>query len=481
MANFSRRKFLKDSTCAAMGSTAFLSAAINLGVFNTLAARPHILGNSNDYKAIVCILLSGGCDTYNILVPTENGAYAEYQTTRNDIALDRLNPEELVALERPMGEPEFSVHGRLTEIKTLFDTNKLSFIANIGTLNEPIATNTEYFAGAKRPLGLFSHSDQQMQWQTSLADSRIGVGFGGRLADILHDMNTIDKISMNISLAGKNRFQVGQNTAEFSIANDATAANLGYNGYPSYYSESGFLNDNKNGTINSLADQTYNNIFQQTIGSVAVSTAESIEIYKTALAKLTPISTEFSDTRLSKDLKKTAELISVQQDLGLNRQVFFVRMGGFDNHGNLLDEHNMNLPELNNALFEFKNALEEIGKFDEVLTFTISDFARTLTSNGSGSDHAWGGNQMIMGGAIKGGEIFGEYPSLSLDGNLNITPRGVLIPTTAVDEFYAEVALWFGVSPNDLDYVLPNLCRFYDSSNCTTSIPNDYMPLGMFQ
>ena len=482
MANFSRRKFLRDSTCAAMGSTAFLSSAINLGMFNTLAARPHILNNSNDYKAIVCVLLAGGCDTYNVLVPTDDDPYEEYESTRIGISLDRTDEQQLKILNRPVGMPEFGVHGALGDVKTMFDAGELSFLTNVGTLSEPLANYTEYNdAIKKRPLGLYSHSDQQMQWQTSLPDTRTGLGFGGRMADILHDMNTIDKISMNISLDGKNRFQVGSSTAEFSIANNATQDNLGYSGYPTWYQESGFLNDNKNGTIKSLADQTYNNIFQQTLGSLTSSTADSIEIYKAALGKLTPLSTSFSDSRFSNDLKMVAELISVHQHLGLNRQVFFVRVNGFDNHSNLLDAQNNVLPEVNAGLLEFKNALQEIGKFNDVVTYTISDFARTLTSNGSGSDHAWGGNQMIMGGAINGGQIYGEFPSLALDGLLNVSHRGVLIPTTSIDEFYAEIALWFGVSPNDIDYVLPNLCRFYDSSNCTTSIPTDYMPIGMFQ
>jgi len=474
----SRRKFLGEASCAAVGSTAFLSSILNLGMINTISARPHIIQNSGDYKAMVCILLAGGADTHNMLVPTESSEYSDYSATRQNLALTNA---EMIPLDFDDNGRTFSVHNGMTAVQNLFDQRKLSFISNIGTLIEPIQNRAEYESGIKKlPLGLYSHSDQIMHWQTSVPQSRSAVGFAGRIADIIHDMNSIQNISMNISLNGKNRFQAGNNYNEYSISNNTNENNIGYEGFPSWWSNSGHANDLKNNAIDSLMELQYNNIFHQTFGALGKQTSESIEIFRNALANLVPINTPFSDTRLSEDLKKMAEVIRVRSHLGANRQIFFTTFGGWDHHDNVKDNQNRMLPILSNALGEFYTAMTEIGMADKVVTFTISDFARTLTTNGNGSDHAWGGNQIIMGDAVRGGQIFGCYPSLALENNdLNVSDRGRIIPTTSVDEFYADLALWFGASSNDLNYILPNLCNFY-SPDCTTPLANACGPLAMF-
>ncbi len=482
--NISRRNFIGQASCAAIGSTAFLSSALNLGMINTLAARPHVITNTNDYKAMVCILLAGGADTFNVLIPTEQSEYDDYAATRGDLALDKdaSDPQEIIDLDYDNAGRTFGIHAGMDKVRDMFDTGDLSFIANIGTLVEPIANATEYANGnKKRPLGLYSHSDQIMQWQTSVPTSRSAVGVGGRMADILHDMNTIPEISMNISLSGKNRFQTGNDFNEYSISRNTTETNIGYERYPASWSNSGMLNDMRNNAINNIAEQEYANIFAKTMGSLTKQTSDSIEVFKEAMGRVIPFEEDaFSDTNLSNDLKKIAETISVRQHLGANRQIFFVTLGGWDHHDNVLGNQAAMLPMVSNALHEFNEAMKTINMHNDVVTFTISDFARTLTSNGNGSDHAWGGNQMIMGGPVMGSQIFGDYPSLALENNdLNLHDRGRILPTTSVDEFYAELALWFGVSSNDLDYILPNLCNFY-SSNCPADVPANYAPIGMF-
>lgn len=476
-----RRKFLGEASCAALGSTTFLSSVLNLGMINTAAARPHILGSPGDYKAMVCILLAGGCDTYNVLVPTETSEYQDYQNTRSTLALDiNANPPQLLDLNYNNAGRTFAVNAAMPHTRDLFNSGDLSFLSNIGTLIEPITDADEFINGNKQiPLGLYSHSDQIMQWQTSVPQSRSAVGVGGRIADMIHDMNTIPEISMNISLAGKNRFQAGNTITEFSIDNSTTENNIGFDRFPSWWSNSGFLNATKDSVINSMVNQSYANIFQDTFGDIGQSTMEANEILKVALANVNPLSTQFSTSNLSQDLKKIAEIMSVRTYLGTCRQVFFTTFGGWDHHDNVLGNQAAMLPILDNALNEFNDAMTELGLENNVISFTISDFARTLTSNGNGSDHAWGGNQLIMGGPINGGEIFGDYPSLHLDGDLNVSPRGNILPKLSVDEFYAEIALWFGVSPNDLDYILPNICNFY-SPNCPAAPPANYMPIGMF-
>ena len=477
----SRRKFLGEASCAALGSTAFLSSILNMGMINTLAARPHIIGNPNDYKAMVCILLAGGCDTFNVLVPTETSEYNDYVATRGSLALDYA-ANEIIDLNYNVDGRTFGIHSGMTRVRDLFNNGTLSFVSNIGTLIEPISDYNDFQNGNKKlPLGLYSHNDQIMQWQTSIPQSRSAVGFGGRVADILHDMNTIPNISMNISLDGKNRFQTGNNYNEYSIKNTTDETNIGYEGFPSWWSNSGYANDLKNAAIGNIMEQQYANIFQETMASLTKQTSESIEVFANAFGNVVPLTTTFSPTPLSQDLKKMAEVMSVRSFLGANRQVFFTTFGGWDHHDDVINNQNNMLPILSNALGEFYDALNEIGMADNVVTFTISDFARTLTSNGNGSDHAWGGNQMIMGNPITGGQIFGDFPSLALNNNpLNVSERGRIIPTTSVDEFYAELALWYGASPNDLDYILPNLCNFYAAGNCPEPVPQAYAPIGMF-
>ena len=485
--NISRRSFLGEASCAALGSTAFLSSVLNLGVINTLSARPHILSNNEDYKAMVCILLAGGADSFNMLVPTDASEFTAYQNIRADLALSQDNLTTITPSNT--GGKVFGIHNgftnadpNATSVKTLFDNNRLAFLSNVGTLIEPLANKTEVYSGNKRlPLGLYSHADQIMQWQTSVPQSRSAVGVGGRIADILNDMQTLSGVSMNISLDGKNRFQAGNQVIEFSIPNNATPDNLGVESVVPWWGNSGFVSQLRDQTVNNLIEDVYSNIFQDTYGSLTRQTIESIDLFKASLAKKPNVNTNFSESRLSQDMRMMAEVISVRNELGNNRQIFFTTFGGWDHHDEVLNNQDRMIPILGNALAEFQDALEELGLADKVVTFTISDFGRTLTSNGNGSDHAWGGNQIIMGGMVDGGKIFGTYPNFDLDDPLNLDERGRFIPTTSVDEFYAELALWFGVSPNDLDYILPNLCNFYSSpASCPQPVPTNYAPIGMF-
>ncbi|MBK8515445.1 MAG: DUF1501 domain-containing protein [Saprospiraceae bacterium] len=477
-----RRQFLGEASCAAVGSMAFLNSVINLGAINTLAARPHILANAGDYKAMVCILLAGGCDTYNVIVPTETSEYNDYLATRGSLALSKsANPAQLLPLNYTKNGRTYSVHAGMTKVRDMFNEGDLAFMANIGTLIEPIADLTQYNSGLKKiPLGLYSHSDQIMQWQTSVPQSRSAVGVAGRIADLLQDMNSIPEISLNISLSGKNRFQSGNMYNEYSIANNTTASNIGFTPFPSWWSDAGYKNDIRNKAIKSMAEAEYSNVFHKTIGLLQSQSMDAIDKFRVALENIVPLNTAFSGTSLSQDMKKIAELISVKSFLGAKRQIYYVTYGGWDHHDNVIGSQAAMLPVLSNAMSEFNSAMKEIEMHENVVTFTISDFARTLTSNGNGSDHAWGGNHMIMGGPVSGQKIYGNYPSLSLNNNsLNLSTRGRILPTTSVDEFYAELALWYGVSPNDLNYILPNLCNFY-STSCPANVPDSYMPIGMF-
>ena len=454
----SRRSFLGQASCAAMGSMTLLDSALQLGMINTVAARPHIIGSEGDYKAIVCILLAGGADSHNMLIPYDQSQYDLYEDFRGDLALERSDLAATRITDSATGR-EFALHPQLVQCKNRFDSGDLALLSNIGTLVEPISSVDQlYSGGTRRPLGLYSHSDQIMQWQTSVPQDRSAVGVGGRMADILRDMNTIDEVSMNISLAGRNRFQAGNEVVEYAIGNQIDE--LGIQNFPPWWPTSGSLSELRNESIQNIVEQTYANIFQSTYGDLTNQTYDSLEVFQSALSRRPGFSHGFDPFGLSQDMRMISDIISVQNLLGANRQIFFTVFGGWDHHDEVIQAQELKLGQLDRALDDLYTGLGELGLRDQVTIMTISDFGRTLTSNTGGSDHAWGGNMLMLGGAVNGGRVFGDYPELREDNPLNIDNRGRFIPQIASDQMYAELALWFGVSPNDLSYILPNIGNF---------------------
>jgi uncharacterized protein (DUF1501 family) len=497
-----RRDFLKLSGCASMGSATLLSTLTNLKALNGASATSALrAAPPTDYKALVCILLAGGVDSYNILMPRgttvsgDNG-FNEYKTARTDLAFQ--NATDLLPLTNPQCTGfrgnicpygSFGVHPGMGGVQELFNSGKLAFMSNIGTLVEPVANKTEYRSGLKKlPLGIYSHSDQIMQWQTSVPQNREAAGFGGRMADLLHASNAYQEISMNISLAGKNFFQRGKDIAEYSVRNDINSNNVGFSAFPSWWNNSGLLTELRDSSLDSMVSENYANLLKKTYANTAKNSTASFDIFKEALKRVPTFSTAFPTTNLGKDLAAISKVMSVRNELGAKRQIFFVTIGGWDMHDDLVVGLNRSLPVVSQALKAFYDSTVELGIANNVTTFTISDFARTITSNGLGSDHAWGGNTMVMGGAVNGGKIYGSYPRMNLSENpLNVDTRGNFVPTLSTDEFYAELALWYGISPQDLCYVLPNLTNFYTYSPSNypvgfmnfagTTISNENLPL----
>lgn len=343
-------------------------------------------------------------------------------------------------------------------MQKLYDDGKLTFVSNVGTMLEPV-TRDEFYGGTKKvPLGLLSHSDQYQQWQSSISDQRSTTGWGGRMADLIKDMNQADQISMNISLNGTNLFQTGNETIEFSI--DARNGALGIYGYApdNMYDQ---FNIQRTKAIDTLLDYTYQDIFQKTYMDVIRTSRDGHKKFTAALENAPELVTQFSDTDLSQAFKMIARTISVHEDLQFKRQIFFVDFSGWDHHDEVLNNQNEMFPYIDNALAEFNAAMEELNLTNQVVTFSMSEFGRSLTSNGNGTDHAWGGNVFVMGGPIVPKRMNGKYPLLTASNTLNIYD-GILIPTTSVDQYFAELALWFGVPPSDLGYMLPNIGNFYD-------------------
>jgi uncharacterized protein (DUF1501 family) len=479
-----RRNFLRTAGCGMMGSTTLINAIANLGAINGAYAADPCPNPAEDYKAIVCLLFAGGIDSFNMLVPTgitpsDNG-FNEYKTVRSDLAfaantnLLPLNPSICTPFRNyACNYQSYGIHPMMSEMQSLYNQNKMAFVSNVGTLVEPIANKTEFNSGLKKvPLGLYSHSDQIMQWQTSVPQSRDALGVGGRMADLIYNQNTNQSVSMNISLGGKNSFQRGTSISEYAIKNNISTNNVGIDTFPSWWGTSGLLTDLRNSAINNMVTEKYLNILESTYASNTVSAQAAYGTLKTALKKVPTFSTVVPDNTLARDFAAIARIMSVRKELGVKRQIFFVQYGGWDMHDDMVPGMNQKLPVVSKALKMFYDLTQELCIQDKVTTFTISDFARTITSNGQGSDHAWGGNMMVMGDAVKGGKIYGNFPKMDVTNyNRNINFRGNYIPAVSTDEFYAEMALWYGVSPSDLCYVLPNIGNFYNH------MPNNY-PVG---
>jgi len=453
-----------------------LSSLANLMLFNGMAADKANTANPDDYKALVCILLAGGNDSFNMLLPYGDDEYNAYVQSRADLALSK-SANQIIPISLNTPDPTgktFGVHYSMQRLVDMYNAGELAFFPNIGTLVEPIANFTEFQSSAiQKPLGLYSHSDQIEHWQTSMPLSREAIGWGGRMADIIKSCNSNQNFSMNISLGGKNTFQTGTSITDFSISNQGDGLTLTEQ-YQPWRNNSGFAHELRGAAIEDMSAQVYSDILRNALGELNNQAFSSIEEFTSIIGSITPFQTNFSDTRLSQDLKMMARTIAAQEQLGMNRQCFFTVIGGWDTHNEVLQTQEALLGIVSNAIAEFFDSLDEISSDmrNKVTLFTISDFGRTLTSNGNGSDHAWGGNAMVAGGAVNGRDFYGTYPDLHIDGNPLMTDtRGRLIPTTSTDAYFAELALWFGLSPNDLTTVLPNIGNFYNTSS-------NQMPLG---
>ena len=465
----SRRGFLRQAGCAGMSALPLLNTLLNLRLMEGIASADVPPANG-EYRALVCILLAGGNDSFNMLVPRDPSAYSTYQTSRSNLA---LTPAQLININ-PIGLPQFGVHYLMPELANLFETSKAAFVANVGSLIEPVQNRTQVSQNLKKlPLGLYSHSDQIEQWQTSIPHSRSGIGWGGRMADLLKDLNANQTVPMNISLDGSNVFQTGTTVAEYAIL--PTGA-VGLSGYSAAWQQYQDLQNSLSAAVDSQLTQQYSNLLSQTFNTRKKQALDAYQIFAGATAPALPNGVTFPSTYLGQRLQMIAKAIQGRAALGATRQTFFISWGGWDHHSDVLDNQAAMLPQVSAAVGAFYNALVAMGVENKVTTFTISDFGRTLTSNSRGSDHAWGGNHFVVGGAVAGRKIYGTYPSLALnpdvgpEANPLDTGRGRFIPTTSCDQFFAELALWLGVSKTNLPLIFPNIGNFYNTGNSAPPI-----------
>mmetsp|Transcript_97170 Transcript_97170/g.208410 ORF Transcript_97170/g.208410 Transcript_97170/m.208410 type:complete len:589 (-) Transcript_97170:194-1960(-) len=403
------------------------------------------------YKATVMLFLNGGADTFNMLVPYQCSLYNEYQTVRGDIALQHYQLHHIATSDQTCAQ--FGIHHKMPFLKELYDKSQAAFVSNIGALVQP--TSKQQFKSGEGSstscVGLFSHSDQQtaaqtLQCQVAGAGSK---GVGGRIAD---------------ALASKH-----YRTTSFSVAGTATWSQGFHTNIETIDKSKGAVRLKKfkqlNTTISNITRRQHKNIYCEEYARQFGEAIDSSETLGTYLDNVT-LQTQYThENKLEKQLHQVARLIATRDQRKAERDFFFVDFGGFDTHSDVSEVLDIKFKEIDDALRGFVAELEAQNVFDSVALFTGSDFGRSLTSNGAGTDHAWAGNHFVLGGNVKGGRVFNDFPASLLEGNEQDAGRGRLIPKYPWENMMSPIAEWMGIDSSQRTNVFPNINNFNFSTH----------------
>ena len=468
-----RRQFIRQAACAALGTGAISASIRDLRFMNAAVAQTGV----TDYKALVCIFLSGGNDSNNLIIPTIQSEYDNYAAIRTNLLALPISgaPNPVIPLSSLTSDGhEYGIHPACPQLATLFQESKLAVLFNTGTLVYPI-TRAQYQSGTRRPSQLFSHSDQVTQWQTSVPDRAPLTGWGGRCADLMAAVQPGAPISLSITLNGANTFEVGNIVSQYSVSTSG-AINLSS------------VSGSRLQTLTNILALPYPNFQVQAYADVGEHALQTGGLLNAAIASTSaanywtvPFPTTVTSptggnpfsSGLASRLRMIARLIEAGNrsvangGFGMKRQIFFCQVGGYDTHSgqtagvgqSAVGSHANLLAELSQGMFAFQRAMEQLGLSNNVTTFTGSDFGRTFPCNADGTDHGWGSHHLIMGGAVNGQRTYGRFPTLAVNGP-DDTSTGRWIPTTATDQYFATLASWFGLDSNNLATVFPNLSRF---------------------
>lgn len=413
----------------------------------------------DDYKALVCVALLGGNDGNNLVVPIDSDGYATYKSVRGDSSSSSgaigLPLSQLLPLEPASGATQYGLHPDLGALLPMWTAGQLALLFNVGTLVAPMSKDQYLKQQVDAPLSLYSHIDQQHQWQTAQADVDARTGWGGRMADLLLSGNGSTAVPPALALSNSDLFGIGQHSNALRLPE---SGGFGLNGF------GGSAQGAVDGGRIAIAQASRRNV----IASAAQQMMDSALSASTALSPLlngsSAVDALFSPlgTSIGRQLWQVAKVIASRSTLGgVRRQVFFVGLGGFDTHVSQLSQQSSLFRQLGPALKAFHDAMAQLGVGSQVTSFTVSDFGRTLRpSTDAGSDHAWGSHHLILGGAVRGAQGYGRFPQLVLGGPDDVTNEGRWLPTSSVDQYGATLARWFGLSDAQLAGVFPNLAHF---------------------
>ena len=503
MSYLKRRELLQRSLMAAAGSTAFGLLPAKLALAQSSLTGGTLLRGSTNYKALVCIYLYGGNDSVNMVIQRDTAGYAAYKERRkgndgvgdpSNLAVPLANLLPLNPTQGPVNGGQYGLHPAMTGVKAMFDAGRCAIVANVGTLVRPITKAMFEMPGTLLPPELFSHSDQSVLWQTPASDVSSRTGWGGRLADIYRADNPNQVLSMNVSLAGDNVFQSGVQVAPYfmnsygveqidsiqtSQANCMPATdwnarrcrtfkalqNLGASAFPGHAFERAYV------------EKTQRSI------STAVQVAAAIILHPANDVKFrpfwdafglawTPNSTNLPELPdLAKQLLMVSRVIASRVALDMRRQMFFAGIGGFDTHDNQNADHPGLLRDLSQSVSAFYQVLNTLDAAESVTSFTASDFSRTISNNGDGTDHGWGSHQLVFGARVNGNRIFGKMPSLApRASNPDEVGYGQIVPTLSTDQYAHTIAKWYGYTQTAVDPIFYNL-QYMDSTGGILSIP----------
>jgi len=448
--NIKRRSFIKKSILSTVGSASWMASNNQFGLVSSALANSSNKAGEN--KSLVCLFLLGGNDSFNMVIPSSDAGHAIYASTRQNMAIAK---DTLLSITPANDLPEsYGLNPALEPIHELFNQQKIAFINNVGALIQPVTKAEIALGNTPLPPQLFSHNDQQNHWQTAWPQQNQKTGWAGRMADLIADTST--ELSMNISMFGTNTLQTGFNSTAYTMSADGAPLMAALS--PSIQDG----NEDRLALIQRLT-QDATHPMQKVYGNTISRAVDLAQLVNDALINAPEMLSYFTNQDdLSKQLAQVAQMIAVEQQLPQEKQIYLIGVGGWDTHDNQIVSHANSLTALSQAMTDFNDALASINKDSEVTTFTMSEFGRTLTSNGDGTDHGWGGVQMVMGGAVNGGQFYGQIPDLTL-GSDDDFADGRMIPTTSMDQYVATIAKWFGLSDSELLDVFPNLENFETS------------------
>ena len=447
-----RREFIRRT--AAVAGAGF-AAPWALDLAGLASAAP---GDDDDYRALVCLFMYGGNDHYDTFIPNDAISHAAYTAARAGIA----RPQSAILPITPAGGFDgagtFGFASELSDLHNIFNEGALAVVPNLGTLVRPL-DKTSWEVRSNRPPQLFSHNDQQSYWQSSSPEGAT-TGWGGRIADLVLDGNAAASTFTCVSVAGNAVMMTGRDALQYQVSS---------RGVTQLRTDT-FRYDPATAGLREIMELQQPGLFPSSYSTISKRSLDAADELAAAVATAEgrydfdahfDLESENGDlVRASSQLKMVAKLIAAGRDtLGLKRQVFFVAMGGFDNHSGLAARHPSLLSGLNGSLAGFYRTTQDLGAAENVTSFTASDFGRTLTSNGDGSDHGWGGHHVVMGGSVRGKRVFGEVPVIGDDGPDDVG-RGRLLPTTSVDQYAATFASWMGAGTSELGAIVPNLGNY---------------------
>ncbi len=473
--NLKRRTFLQNAALLTGGSAA-LSSYGKLQLIQSAAAAPGDYADLTDYKSLVCVFLPGGNDALNTFIPTTDTEYQSYASIRRHLAIDRTDLN-LIA------DGSHGFHPSLAGVRDLYNSNQLAVAANIGNLFQPISRE-QYFnftdnnTDLNVPPDLFAHDKQQEIWHSGLSPV-VGIhhpGWGGRMIDLLATANTNPDAPPAFTLAGNNPWQVGENefnrTYSYSTEDGVPISINTFQRFNGVTTSDDPLRATRSAAWDAILNLQRTDPLQAHAARAFLDTRRRANLLRNELQQNSfSIQTPLPGGSLASQLRAVAEMISLREALGLKRQTFFVTpSGSWDAHGSQLFDHARLLTQLSDGLSSFQNTLNELGVEDSVTTFTASEFGRSLSANGDGTDHAWATDYMVMGGAVDGGQIFGDQvqysdvPEGEHFGEQLFGPQDVgsgrFIPEYSTDQYGATLAKWMGVNDDDLHTIFPNLENF---------------------